>query len=128
MMLNDLFIVDGFEKKGNGTLAATLRVRFPHAIFDGHFPGRPVLPGACLVQLVQELATNLVGKDVRLIRAGQVKFIAMIDPVVDPAIHFTVTAKEGPTGEWDLAAEGISAGSACFRFKGTFREGSDYAA
>jgi 3-hydroxyacyl-[acyl-carrier-protein] dehydratase len=127
MLLNDLFIVDGMEKE-NGTLAATLRVRFPHAIFDGHFPGRPVLPGACLVQLVQELATALAGKDVRLTRAGQVKFISMIEPVPDQPIQITVTGKQDPPGEWNLTAEAICAGSLCFRFKGTFREGSDYAA
>ncbi|HTR32057.1 MAG TPA: hypothetical protein VMH27_22450 [Puia sp.] len=126
MLLNDLFLVDEW-KAGPATLTAMLRVRFPHPIFEGHFPGRPVLPGACLVQLVQELATKLAGRDVRLIRAGQIKFVAMIDPVTDPAIQITVKAKATPPGEWDLVAEGISAGSACFRFKGTFREGSDYA-
>jgi 3-hydroxyacyl-[acyl-carrier-protein] dehydratase len=127
MLLNDLFIVDGSEME-NGTLTATLRVRFPHPVFEGHFPGRPVLPGVCLVQLVQELADSVAGGKVRLIRAGQVKFITMIEPFRDGSIRMTVTGKEGPAGEWNLVAEGFSAGTVFFRFKGTFREGSDYAA
>jgi 3-hydroxyacyl-[acyl-carrier-protein] dehydratase len=126
MLLNDLFIVDDWQP-GNGTLTAMLRVRFPHRIFDGHFPGRPVLPGACLLQLVEELAASVAGSEVRLIRAGQVKFIKMVDPARDGSVAMTLTGKEQATGEWQITADGINAGAACFRFKGVFRAGSGYA-
>jgi 3-hydroxyacyl-[acyl-carrier-protein] dehydratase len=126
MLLNDLFIVDDW-KTGNGTLTAVLHLRFPHRIFDGHFPGRPVLPGACLVQLVEELAASVADKEVRLIRAGQVKFISMVDPILDGSVTMTLTGKEQAAGEWQITADGINAGATCFRFKGVFREGSDYA-
>jgi 3-hydroxyacyl-[acyl-carrier-protein] dehydratase len=69
MLLNDLFVVDNWQA-GYGTLSALLHVQVPHRIFDGHFPGRPVLPGACLVQLVEELAATVADREVRLIRAG----------------------------------------------------------
>jgi 3-hydroxyacyl-[acyl-carrier-protein] dehydratase len=126
MLLNDLFIVDNWQA-GDGTLSALLRLRVPHPIFDGHFPGRPVLPGACLVQLVEELAASVAGGPLRLIRAGPVKFIAMIDPVRDGIVEMTLTGKEQAAGEWQVTADGINAGTTCFRFKGVFRAGSDYA-
>jgi 3-hydroxyacyl-[acyl-carrier-protein] dehydratase len=126
MLLNDLFVVEDWQP-GYGTLTALLQLRFPHRIFDGHFPGRPVLPGACLVQLVEELAASVAGKEVRLIRAGQVKFIAMVDPVCDGSVAMTLTGREQATGEWQITAEGINAGATCFRLKGVFRAGSDYA-
>jgi 3-hydroxyacyl-[acyl-carrier-protein] dehydratase len=135
MLLHELFLVDEW-RTGVGTLTALLRVRRPHPIFDGHFPGRPVLPGVCLVQLVQELAASVAGGEVRLIRADQVKFIRMIDPSVDGSIRMTVTGKEGPAGEWQIVAEMVDAemtdaemtdaGSVCFRFKGIFQAGSNY--
>jgi 3-hydroxyacyl-[acyl-carrier-protein] dehydratase len=121
MLLNDLFIVDDWQP-GSGTLMTLLHLRFPHRIFDGHFPGRPVLPGACLIQLVEELAASVAAKEVRLIRAGQVKFITMIDPARDGTVTMTLTGKEQPAGEWQITADGINAGTICFRFKGVFRE------
>jgi 3-hydroxyacyl-[acyl-carrier-protein] dehydratase len=120
MLLNELFIVDDWQP-GVATLIASLRVQAPHPIFDGHFPGRPVLPGACLVQLVEELAASVAGREVRLIRAGPVKFIAMIDPIRDAIIKITLTAKEQAAGEWQITADGTNAGTTCFRFKGVFR-------
>jgi 3-hydroxyacyl-[acyl-carrier-protein] dehydratase len=126
MLLNDLFIVDDWQP-GDGTLRASLRVKVPHRIFDGHFPGRPVLPGACLIQLVEELAASITDREVRLIRADQVKFITMIDPVRDGTLAMTLTGKEQAAGEWQITAEGINAGTTCFRFKGVFRAVGDYA-
>jgi 3-hydroxyacyl-[acyl-carrier-protein] dehydratase len=126
MLLNDLFIEDD-RQPGDGTLTVLLHLCFPHRIFDGHFPGRPVLPGACLVQLVAELAASVAGGEVRLIRAGQVKFITMVDPVRDGSVAMTLAGKELAAGEWQITAEGINAGAVCFRFKGVFRAGSDYA-
>jgi 3-hydroxyacyl-[acyl-carrier-protein] dehydratase len=126
MLLNDLFIVDDW-KPGEGTLTALLHLRVPHRIFDGHFPGRPVLPGACLIQLVEELAASVAGREVRLIRTGPIKFIAMIDPIHDGTVAMTLTGKEQAAGEWQITADGINAGTTCFRFKGVFRAVEDYA-
>lgn len=120
MLLNDLFIVDD-QQSGVGTLTALLHITLPHRILDGHFPGRPVLPGACLVQLVAELAAPVAGCNVQMIRADQVKFIAMIDPVKDGKLTMTLTGKEITAAEWQIAAEGSNAGTVCFRFKGIFR-------
>jgi 3-hydroxyacyl-[acyl-carrier-protein] dehydratase len=127
MLLHDLFIVDGWQPSA-GALRAQLRLRVSHRIFAGHFPGRPVLPGVCLVQLVQELAASVAGSAVRLVRAGPIKFITMIDPDRDAAIIITLTGKEAATLEWEITAEGSNAGGVCFKFKGVFREGSDYVA
>jgi|SRR5579863_5830234 len=126
MLLNDLFLVDKWQG-GYNKLTACLRVQVPHPIFSGHFPGRPVVPGACLVQLVEEMSRTAAGREIRLIRAGPIKFIAMIDPLRDGVIEMTLTAKELQAGEWQVTADGTNAGAICFRFKGVFRAGSDYA-
>jgi 3-hydroxyacyl-[acyl-carrier-protein] dehydratase len=126
MLLNDLFVVDDWQpgegtQPGVRTLTAAVHLRFPHPIFDGHFPGRPVLPGACLVQLVAELAASVAGGEVRLIHAGQIKFISMIDPLRTGTIVMTLTGKEQGAAEWQITAEGAAAGATFFRFKGVFR-------
>ena len=122
MLINDLFVVENLQpgdgmQPGDGTLTARVHLRFPHPIFDGHFPGRPVLPGACLVQLVEELVASVAGAEMRLFRAGPVKFIAVIDPLRDRSIVMKLQF----TADGLITAEGINAGSTCFRFKGVFR-------
>jgi 3-hydroxyacyl-[acyl-carrier-protein] dehydratase len=121
MLINDLFVVEDLQP-GDGMLTARVHLRFPHPIFDGHFPGRPVLPGACLVQLVEELMASVAGAEVRLVRAGPVKFITMIDPIRDRSIVMKLQfTGDGPITAGGVTAEGINAGTTCFRFKGVFR-------
>jgi|SRR5579872_3404897 len=126
MLLGDLFIVDTLES-GDGFLKAALRIRPEHRIFDGHFPGRPVLPGACLVQLIQELAAAATRADLQLATAGPVKFIAMVRPQVNGSLQVSARIDPAESGYLRVVAEAMQAEEVCFRFTGTFREGSDYA-
>lgn len=126
MLINDLFIVDDW-RPGDGVLTAMFRLRVNHRIFEGHFPGRPVVPGACLVQLVQEMASSVAGVAVWMIRADQIKFIMMIEPGHEGSIMATVRGKWEATGEWRVDAEVTNVGMTCFRFRGVFRAGSGYA-
>jgi 3-hydroxyacyl-[acyl-carrier-protein] dehydratase len=126
MLLNDFFIIDDLQT-GDGSVRALLHLDVRHPIFEGHFPGRPVVPGACLLQLVQELAASINIGGLRLIKAEQIKFITPIDPVRNGTVEMLLTGKKTKPGEWQVTAEGSNAGAVCFRFKGTFRSGSDYA-
>lgn len=125
-MLNNFFTVKDLRPEA-GAAYATLLLNAGHPIFEGHFPGRPVVPGVCLLQSVQELLIRVMGFELRLIRADQVKFIQPVDPVADPVIEMTLRWKEAPGGGWIVSGEGFNGGAACFRFKGSFLAGSGYA-
>jgi 3-hydroxyacyl-[acyl-carrier-protein] dehydratase len=86
-----------------------------------------VVPGACLLQLVQELAASINGGEVRLTRADQLKFITPIDPIQNGMIEMMLTGMQTEAKEWHITATASNAGAVCFRFKGIFRAGSDYA-
>jgi 3-hydroxyacyl-[acyl-carrier-protein] dehydratase len=121
MLLNDFFRIESLQQE-NTTASATLRLDPEHAIFKGHFPGRPVVPGACLLQLVQEIVSLITGKECRLLKGDQLKFITAIDPRVNETLQMTLTYKE--MGEALQVSADLSDGTnACFRFKGTFRSG-----
>lgn len=122
MLLNDFFIIDDWQP-GNGLARAILRINWGHPIFEGHFPGRPVVPGACLLQIVKELVSMATDSEVTLIRADQIKFIAMIGPDLDETVWMNLTWNQA----LQVTAEGTHAGDVCFRFKGSFQAGSDYA-
>jgi 3-hydroxyacyl-[acyl-carrier-protein] dehydratase len=127
MLLNDFFIIDDWQP-GNGLATAILRINWGHPIFEGHFPDRPVVPGACLLQMVKELLSMAIDSEVRLTRADQVKFISMIGPDPDETVWMNLTWDPSlPPAGWRVTAEGIYTGEVFFRFKGSFLAGSDYA-
>ena len=42
-----------------------IRFNALHPIFSGHFPERPIVPGACIVQIAEELAALSYGHPIR---------------------------------------------------------------
>ena len=58
----------------------TIRFNPDHPIFAGHFPGHPIVPGACLVQIAQELLSDCLGQQVNLTAIRNLKFRQPITP------------------------------------------------
>ena len=76
MLQNDFFTITAVSGEGH-SFNVMLELNASHTIFDGHFPGHPVVPGACLMQMVQEVTETVLGSELRLIRADHLKFIAL---------------------------------------------------
>ena len=80
MKLLDAFCtVDAFVVEGTVIRA---QLRFPESdpVYGGHFPGRPVVPGACILEVVKELAEHGLDGKLRLTRVGNMKFPAALLP------------------------------------------------
>lgn len=67
--------------EGEGTWTWRVEPIAAHPVHGGHFPGRPVTPGAALVQLVQYLSSEVKGGTLRLKTARHIKFLTPVDPV-----------------------------------------------
>lgn len=58
---------------------SNLKLNQTHEVYQGHFPGKPVAPGAALTQMVlDEIAKQTDNRIVAEIR--QIKFLTVIDP------------------------------------------------
>ena len=53
-LINDFFEIVSKES-GEGTLKCKVRLHPEHFIYQAHFPGNPVTPGVCLVQMAAEI-------------------------------------------------------------------------
>lgn len=73
----------GEPRKGDASGTYTWRVEpvAEHVIHGGHFPGRPITPGAAMVQLIQHLASQAHGTTLRLKSARNIKFLTPVDPL-----------------------------------------------
>lgn len=79
-MLKDNFYILIDLKKDVNALSATIAFNEQHAIFQGHFPGQPVVPGVCLMQIAKEILGYSLDKKLQLIKADDIKFLSMLDP------------------------------------------------
>lgn len=83
-----------------------LRIHPEWPIYQAHFPGHPITPGVCIVQMVQELLQRTLNRDVTLRKAKNVKYLAIISPeeVRDLTVSFT-KLEEQPDGSLKVHAQ-----------------------
>jgi 3-hydroxyacyl-[acyl-carrier-protein] dehydratase len=83
-ILKDFYTLQSYEKTENGSFVANISLNKDHDIFKGHFPGNPVTPGVCMMQIVKELTEEFTGSKLFLKTASNVKFMAIINPFETP--------------------------------------------
>ena len=92
-------------------LGATVRLLPESAVYAGHFPGYPITPGVCLVQIALELIAEMAGqaghdeknemagqaghddKAVRLVAAKNIKFTSPVFPAEGSELRFNLAGK-----------------------------------
>ncbi|UOU99609.1 hypothetical protein MUU74_06515 [Chryseobacterium daecheongense] len=96
-ILTDFYTLQSHEKAENGSITANIILNKDHDIFKGHFPGNPVTPGVCMMQIVKELTEEFTGSKLFLKSASNVKFMALINPVETPELklQLDITENEG---------------------------------
>jgi 3-hydroxyacyl-[acyl-carrier-protein] dehydratase len=94
MLMNNLFTVKEHVIQGS-TINAEIQLNPEHAIFSGHFPGQPVVPGVCMIQLIKEILQKSFSQSLQLKEASSIKFSSVINPVEQPLISITLNWQEG---------------------------------
>ncbi len=79
MLIKDLYTEQAFEQTETG-VTATIQIHKEHDIFKGHFPGNPVMPGVCMIQIIKELTEKATDKELFLSVSSNIKFMAIINP------------------------------------------------
>lgn len=69
------------EIEGVNNIRSRLKVNADDPIFMGHFPSLPVVPGVCMLQMVKEQLEDHLGQSLTLLRAANLKFLAVINPL-----------------------------------------------
>jgi 3-hydroxyacyl-[acyl-carrier-protein] dehydratase len=87
MLLKDFYKVEQVEKVSEGKYNAVVYLNKEHDVFNGHFPGNPVTPGVCMMQIIKELSQDIVESSLLMISSSNVKFMALINPDVNPRLR-----------------------------------------
>ena len=65
-------------------------------IYEAHFPGEPITPGVCIVQIGKEVIEDLlleqssVSRRLEIIKAKNIKFLSVISPNETPILTYQV--------------------------------------
>jgi 3-hydroxyacyl-[acyl-carrier-protein] dehydratase len=81
MLIGNLFNISQITYVIEGEFNISFNCNSEHKIFDGHFPGEPILPGVCMVQFVRECLEKVLNKKLQLNSSKTVKFINIINPI-----------------------------------------------
>ena len=89
---------------------AIVRLLPESPVYQGHFPGYPITPGVCLVQIALELIEEMAGqaghdelkgqagddgKEARLVAAKNIKFTSPVIPEEGMELRFKLSGKDG---------------------------------
>lgn len=86
-LLNDFYsIVD--ETSSDGTYNCKVKMNPQHGLYKVHFPGNPVTPGVCLVQMATEILERKYDKKFQLSEAVNIKFRKTVVPEDEPTFVF----------------------------------------
>jgi len=117
---NDIFQIISSELF-EGKIVAAITVNEQSEIFKGHFPGQPIVPGACMLQLVKEVLEDALKSPFQLKKADQIKFIAMITPENTGQLVLEIVYRNLEDGVIKVNAKLSAADVVCFKFQGSFR-------
>lgn len=59
-------------------------------VYDGHFPGNPVCPGVCNIEMIRECAALLCGHDLRIRTIKQCRLVSVASPLICPEVDITI--------------------------------------
>jgi 3-hydroxyacyl-[acyl-carrier-protein] dehydratase len=96
--LDDLYFIKSSQTESVNKLTVKVEIKREHPIFTGHFPGNPILPGVCTIQILKELVAEHLGKKVSLLKAVNIKYLSFINPDMTNLIDFNIELKEMENG------------------------------
>ena len=104
MFINNLYkiidkVYDGEEAR------VTIELDSDSVIYKAHFPGNPITPGACIVEMGREIASLILEKGLLLEKADNIKFLMGIHPVETPSVTFMLQMTEQGQGLWKVRKE-----------------------
>jgi len=85
-LLNSLYRIR--KKAEEPCLRYDIQLDAGHFIYRAHFPGEPITPGVCIIQIAQELLEDWLGRCVRMLVIKNAKFLNVISPLATPTVSY----------------------------------------
>ena len=120
-LLQNFYSISNLQTEEN-KIAATIALNPSHEIYKGHFPEVPVVPGVCQMQLVKELLSEVLKKDLVMQTAENMKFMAVINPMINASLDVKIDFKTTSENIVKINASIFYEALVFFKFSGSFAQ------
>lgn len=79
MLLKDFYTIETETGSADSTLFC-IRLNPGALVYEGHFPGSPITPGVCNIQLILECASRAIGFDAIIQSIKRCRFLKPVIP------------------------------------------------
>lgn len=90
MLKNDFYTLLSVNTEEN-RIVGSLLLNVDHAIFKGHFPEIPIVPGVVFLQIIKEIIELQLNTTFLLREAKNIKFLDFVNPKETNILHFDIS-------------------------------------
>ncbi|SFK27050.1 3-hydroxyacyl-[acyl-carrier-protein] dehydratase [Porphyromonadaceae bacterium KH3CP3RA] len=112
--LEELFQLE-FQSEAGGVSRFHCKTDAGHPLFAGHFPGMPIVPGVCLLNVVKRAVSQKLDREVSFWKIRECKFLSAINPMENKVFDIEF----GLTGEQEVRAAVFIGDTRCMKLKVT---------
>lgn len=120
--MQDLFTSMENYLREEGHLAFRVRLDASHPVYRGHFPGHPVLPGVCTLQIVKQCLTCGTGHTLHYTAIRECKFLGMIVPAANSLLDIDIRLGNEDGGAKKLTCTVTNDDKTVLKLRGTISE------
>ena len=119
-MLSDFYIIRN-EHIGQDCAEFDVLLNPDCKVYKGHFPGEPVSPGVCSIQMVKECAEKMAGARLCFVQIKQCRFQQLLSPATTPELKIEISLKQ-EEDYLNAEAKVMNNGVICVSLKGTLKK------
>lgn len=90
MLKNELYTIDS-KQADDTAVCYALTLNPQHVIYQAHFPGEPITPGVCIIQMGKELLEEHLQRKLEIVKVKNVKFLAVLSPTETPQVTYQLS-------------------------------------
>ena len=94
MLIKDYYTIENVLKQDDGIVRFDISLNADCPVYEGHFPGEPVSPGVCNIQMVKECTEQVAGKSLFLNNLQQCRLTTLVTPLAHPQVEVKILLEE----------------------------------
>ncbi len=98
VMLTNYFTLLDQQPQQDSSILFTVKLNPDCEVYEGHFPGNPVCPGVCNLQMLKECIEHYTGKTLIISDIKQCRYTAVISPLTQSVLNFKAMIAEAENG------------------------------
>ena len=119
MLINDFYKINKLQVSDN-FIDAQIKINDGHNIFKGHFPDKPIVPGVMQQQIVKEILSEALNKELQTVKISNMKFMALIEPDKNAELSINIKITSNNSNEIKIDAKIFSEQTIFFKIKAQY--------